>query len=301
MASLHFVRGHVSPGARVPLDRDETILGRHPDCDVVMHDQFVGRRQVRIVRRRDRFVLDILNNFGGAMFINGRRLLGACLLRDGDQIHIGENVVEFESAPGRMTEREWLDFLDPWRMLNCWRDQNGMSQRKLLLVGAACVRQFPGLWPQRPEPVTGLEPSMVYNRDFPILDSGARLVASDLRAFCRRATAGVFEASERVSDLDAFCDSLCCLLHDLAGNPFRPPDITPSLLRWNDGTVVKLAGALDEAQSQTGGHLDRDLLAVLADAVEDAGCTDTELVGHLRGPGPHWRGCWAVDALLGKA
>jgi hypothetical protein len=41
-------------------------------------------------------------------------------------------------------------------------------------------------------------------------------------------------------------------------------------------------------------------LPVLGDALEDAGCADPELLGHLRGPGPHVRGCWAVDLLLGK-
>jgi hypothetical protein len=48
------------------------------------------------------------------------------------------------------------------------------------------------------------------------------------------------------------------------------------------------------------GHLDNDRLAILADALEDAGCTDQAILGHLRGPGHHVRGCWAVDALLGR-
>jgi hypothetical protein len=40
---------------------------------------------------------------------------------------------------------------------------------------------------------------------------------------------------------------------------------------------------------------------VLADALEGAGCDNPDLLGHLRGPGPHVRGCWALDLLLGKA
>jgi hypothetical protein len=44
-----------------------------------------------------------------------------------------------------------------------------------------------------------------------------------------------------------------------------------------------------------------DLLPVLADALEGAGCTDADLLGHLCGPGPHVRGCWALDLLLGKS
>ncbi len=41
-------------------------------------------------------------------------------------------------------------------------------------------------------------------------------------------------------------------------------------------------------------------LALLADALEDAGCTDADILAHCRGPGPHVRGCWVVDLLLGK-
>jgi hypothetical protein len=37
---------------------------------------------------------------------------------------------------------------------------------------------------------------------------------------------------------------------------------------------------------------------VLADAMEDAGVKDAEILDHLRGPGPHLRGCWVVDLLL---
>jgi hypothetical protein len=48
------------------------------------------------------------------------------------------------------------------------------------------------------------------------------------------------------------------------------------------------------------GTLDPARLTVLADALEDAGCTDADLLGHLRSPGPHVRGCWAVDLVLGK-
>jgi hypothetical protein len=40
--------------------------------------------------------------------------------------------------------------------------------------------------------------------------------------------------------------------------------------------------------------------ARLADALEEAGCADADILSHLRGPGPHVRGCWAVDLLLGK-
>ncbi len=44
-----------------------------------------------------------------------------------------------------------------------------------------------------------------------------------------------------------------------------------------------------------------DELPVLADALEEAGCTGAEILEHLRSPGRHARGCWALDLLLGKA
>ncbi len=59
------------------------------------------------------------------------------------------------------------------------------------------------------------------------------------------------------------------------------------------------ADAYDE-RGLPAGILDPTRLAMLADALEDAGCTDAALPGHLRGPGPHVRGCRAVDPLLGK-
>jgi hypothetical protein len=41
-------------------------------------------------------------------------------------------------------------------------------------------------------------------------------------------------------------------------------------------------------------------LPILADALEEAGCTDPDILTHCRGPGPHVRGCWVIDLLLGK-
>jgi hypothetical protein len=96
--------------------------------------------------------------------------------------------------------------------------------------------------------------------------------------------------------------SQCRLLHDIFGPlPFRHlPPLAPGVLAWNGGTIPRLAQAAYDERLMPEGTLDRTRLAVLADALEEAGCTDEELLGHLRGPGPHVRGCWAVDLLLGK-
>src|SRR5262249_14655400 len=90
------------------------------------------------------------------------------------------------------------------------------------------------------------------------------------------------------------------LLHDLFGNPFRPAHVEKTLLAWDGGTIVKLAEAIYEERLMPSGRLDPARLAVLADALEEAGCCDAEMLGHCRRPGEHVRGCWLIDLLLGK-
>jgi hypothetical protein len=90
-------------------------------------------------------------------------------------------------------------------------------------------------------------------------------------------------------------DSQCRCLRDLFGPlPFRPlPGVSPAWLAWEGGTVPRLAAAVYEERAF-------DRLPILADALEEAGCTDADILGHLRRPGPHVRGCWVLDLLLGK-
>jgi hypothetical protein len=84
------------------------------------------------------------------------------------------------------------------------------------------------------------------------------------------------------------------LLRDLFGTPFRAAALDPAWLAWNDGTVAKLAAAIYDARRFAD-------LPILADALEDAGCTDAAILAHCREPGEHVRGCWVVDLLLGKS
>jgi hypothetical protein len=84
------------------------------------------------------------------------------------------------------------------------------------------------------------------------------------------------------------------LLRDLVGNPFRPCSPLPaSVLSWADGTVPRIAEGVYAERAF-------DRLPILADALEDAGCAEEGLLRHCHGGGPHVRGCWAVDLLLGK-
>jgi hypothetical protein len=87
------------------------------------------------------------------------------------------------------------------------------------------------------------------------------------------------------------------LLRCVVGNPFRPVTLEPA---WQTSQVVALPRAAYEERELPSGTLDLARLAILADALEEAGCTTSDLLAHLRGPGPHVRGCWAVDLLLGK-
>jgi hypothetical protein len=84
---------------------------------------------------------------------------------------------------------------------------------------------------------------------------------------------------------------------DIVGNPFRPAVFD---LAWLTPTVVGLATAVYEGRLLPSGEQDLDRLAVLSDALEEAGCDDADILGHLRSPGPHVRGCRALDILLGQ-
>jgi hypothetical protein len=91
------------------------------------------------------------------------------------------------------------------------------------------------------------------------------------------------------------------LIREVTGTPSRQPRPLPEVvLRWQDGVVVRLALAAYRKRRCPAGTLDPSLLGILADALLDAGCDDEELTQHLRSEGPHVRGCWAVDAILGK-
>jgi hypothetical protein len=80
------------------------------------------------------------------------------------------------------------------------------------------------------------------------------------------------------------------LLRDIFGNPFRPVSFSPA---WRTDTAVALARQMYESR-------DFGAMPILADALQDAGCDDADILEHCRGPGPHVRGCWVVDLVLDK-
>jgi hypothetical protein len=82
----------------------------------------------------------------------------------------------------------------------------------------------------------------------------------------------------------------CELVRDIVGNPFRPAPFDP---RWRTAAATELARAAYESR-------DFGALPILADALQEAGCEDAEVLAHCRAGGPHVRGCWVVDGVLGK-
>jgi hypothetical protein len=85
------------------------------------------------------------------------------------------------------------------------------------------------------------------------------------------------------------------LMRDLFGFlPFRLINIPPDWMTWNDATIPKLSKEIYEVPAF-------DRLPILADALEEAGCNDADILNHCRRQGEHVRGCWAVDLLLGKS
>ena len=204
-----------------------------------------------------------------------------------------------------MTEAEWLECAGPGRMIEFLRGR--VSDRKLRLLGAACCRR---VWPLL---IRGAVRKVVkVNERYADGVVGASKLASALSC------AGGWARGERaartvlglgfdpdVAGVAAGCADLAGagdaerrtqaqFVRCIFGNPFLPaPSISALWLKRGEETVRKLAQAI---------YTDRafDRLPVLADALEDAGCTDADILAHCRSGGVHVRGCWAVDLLLGK-
>jgi len=82
----------------------------------------------------------------------------------------------------------------------------------------------------------------------------------------------------------------CLLLRDIFGNPFRPDTFDPA---WSTTTALQLAQGMYDSR-------DFSAMPILADALQEAGCDNDQILEHCRNTGPHVRGCWVVDLVLGK-
>ena len=212
-----------------------------------------------------------------------------------------------------MDEAEWLACKDPTPMLGflCGR----ASERKLRLFACACCRK---VWHhmtsdrsrhavgaaerfadgecdtvvlQRAQRAANAVCNSYRYRDGDVAWSQAPAASSAALVDAR--TAAVRSSSEIRWPAGKGSTGQVRLLRDIIGNPFRPIPVDLSWLAWNDGTVVRLAQAIYDERAF-------DRLPVLADALEEAGCHDADILAHCRQPGEHVRGCWVVDPILGK-
>jgi hypothetical protein len=136
-----------------------------------------------------------------------------------------------------------------------------------------------------------------------VVRSDAELAEASWQSYAATAVAaeagGAFAVDEAGGGAFAVADrgerkAQVALLRDVFGNPFRPIALDASWLAWNDGAIGKLARSIYDERAFSG-------LPLLADALEDAGCTDADILTHCREQGEHVRGCWAVDLLIGKS
>jgi hypothetical protein len=210
----------------------------------------------------------------------------------------------------------------PWRLFHA--DRPVAASRKLRLFACACCRrdvelrgrpwfgEAVGVAERLADGVATADQLRVANRLFIMRPTGswsekdgdAWLAAQEMWSPVKRSHVSGQLIQEGF--LEAFwpqeCLAVCALLRDIFGNPFRSlPAIDPTWRAWNEGVVTRLAEAAYEERSLPSGLLDDVRLGVLADALEEAGCTDRTILDHLRGPGIHVRGCWLVDLLSGRA
>jgi hypothetical protein len=178
---------------------------------------------------------------------------------------------------------------------NCHRDAVEAAER--LADGALTERGFHAaltpvvaLWAQLPPAIAGEWESGHYMTGA-TRHLGSRGAAAHALSFAARGaarTAGPEGSDGWLATQDTEGAALRALIIDIVGPPSRPSVVDGN---WLTFTVTALA---------TGIYADRafDRLPILADALQDAGCDNADILDHCRGPGPHVRGCWCVDLLL---
>jgi hypothetical protein len=124
-----------------------------------------------------------------------------------------------------------------------------------------------------------------------VLVQAVSSASADKDGWVRRSIPAI-EATEKAAQV--------ALVRDIFGNPFQPARVDPAWLKHARGVTSKLAEECYAERCLPTGTLDLARLAVLSDALEDAGCTDEAILAHLRSPGPHVRGCHVMDLLVNK-
>jgi len=216
-----------------------------------------------------------------------------------------------------MTEAKWQVSDDPNPMLDLLRETGRACDRKVRLFAVAFCRRDWNLLVdaasrkaveaaelfadgritdterERAARTAGNAASQIGGRDVPDVAKFAATAAWYTAAY------GAWAAARTTCDADAMdwysANQIIPphppLLRDIFGNPFRQVTFEPD---WRTSTVHSLASTIYAERAF-------DRLPVLADALQDAGCEHADILDHCRGPGPHVRGCWVVDLVLGKS
>jgi len=220
-----------------------------------------------------------------------------------------------------MTEREWMKSGDHYAMLRFLHSKGVKGFRKhRLLLTAYCRTFLPELLEEERTRLV-IEVAEAYSdgalgKDDLVRAKRAALKIVEGRPRLNSAVRGVAHGLpiREAVDFPNFClrpwvtsnynhptpaqrRRLGQLIRDIFGNPFRPRTID---LAWLTPAVLALAQAAYDERQLPAGTLDNDHLAILADALEDAGCDNGDILTHCRGPSPHVRGCWVVDLLTGR-
>lgn len=215
----------------------------------------------------------------------------------------------------QLTESGWFADVDPQRLLLLLRDR--ISERKLRLFAIACCRRNWHLFPEAlsrraieaaechyGEGGTREEMVMAYfaawRRERVARGRQGRAWVAIVIANPNATVEDIVEATLRARKTRPASvaaeerQAQAALLRDILGNPCRPASAVRSAwLTWNDSTIPKLARSIYRERAF-------DRLPILADALEEAGCEDAEVLAHCRLPGEHVPGCWVVDKLLGR-
>jgi hypothetical protein len=222
-----------------------------------------------------------------------------------------------------MSEEEWLAANSPQPLFTLLQSREPIP-RKLRLFACACSRAvWDDSWPQRCKEVVitterfvdGQATANELNRARAQACQAARPAAQAARSRGDSAAAQMFElrlwfAAEAAlpeSKLhhritvrygswfhyhlqDPFVAGMPTILRDVFGNPFHAVDFSPE---WRTDTVMALGRQMYESR-------DFSAMPILADALQDSGCSEEAILSHCRGSGTHVRGCWCVDLVLGK-
>ena len=96
MALIEIVSG-IDSGVTHELKSRETMIGRHPECQIVLRDSTISRRHARIRQDGDRYVVDDMDSQHGTR-VNGEPVRTAAPLRSGDEILLSQIRIVFRTS-----------------------------------------------------------------------------------------------------------------------------------------------------------------------------------------------------------